>query len=114
MWFRATGVFNNLTWPNFVGRWDFKNYLRINKHLFFLKPMKVELSKRPTTAFSALDLLMCIGAIVVIGALLLPLPSHSKARARRIACVNNLKQVGIGFRIAEMSSYPSYDPTNGA
>jgi prepilin-type processing-associated H-X9-DG protein len=53
-------------------------------------------------AFTKWDLLICIATVGVLALFLflfLPATGHPKARASRINCVSNLKQVGLGFRM---------------
>ena len=61
--------------------------------------MKPRISNRSTAALTLVEVLVVVFVLVVLAAIILPALSAAKRRGCHINCVNNVKQVGLGFRI---------------
>jgi prepilin-type N-terminal cleavage/methylation domain-containing protein len=65
---------------------------------------------RRSRAFTLLELLVVTAIIAILAALLLPALSQTKESGRRIACMNNLRQLGLAARFYTMDEAGFFPP----
>jgi prepilin-type N-terminal cleavage/methylation domain-containing protein len=70
-------------------------------------------SRRAAGAFTLIELLVVIAIIAILAAILFPVFAKARERAKSTTCLNNLKQLGLGFKMYSDDNDGAYPPGNG-
>ena len=71
---------------------------------------KIKMRKNFAGAFTLIELLVVIAIIAILAAMLLPALARAKESGKRIACLNNLRQLSLGTQMYVSDSQGFYPP----
>ena len=75
------------------------------------EPVSSQTGASGRSGFTLIELLVVIAIIAILAAMLLPALAKAKAKAQSIYCLNNLKQLQLGWKLYE-TDYNDWFPVN--
>jgi prepilin-type N-terminal cleavage/methylation domain-containing protein/prepilin-type processing-associated H-X9-DG protein len=75
--------------------------------------IKIKVREKLARAFTLIELLVVIAIIAILAAMLLPALARAKEAGKRIACINNLRQLSLSAQMYVSDSQGFYPPRSG-
>lgn len=77
-------------------------------HPCSLRRLEWHMRITPQSALTRIDLITIVGTTLILLFLLGPVLSRSRAKSSKTQCVNNLKNIGLAFRIYSTDASPDF------